>query len=151
MPTQSPQSPQPTHTAQLTETTGHFTFANWEEKALTPTGARPGLAHAKVTNSFSGGIEAADTLCEYAIVYVTETTGTFTGMEVLTGSVDGRTGTFAVEERGSFTEDGAVHCTFEVVPGSGTDELTGLRGTGGFTARHGEPTVPYTFSYELPE
>ncbi|MGW0734377.1 DUF3224 domain-containing protein [Streptomyces sp. NPDC002851] len=154
MPTQTTpttQTPQTTQSTQPTETTGHFTFADWEENARTPSGAGPALAHAKVTNSFSGGIEAADTRCEYTIVYVTEKTGAFTGMELLTGSVDGRTGTFAVEERGTFGEDGTVHCTFEVVPGSGTGALTGLRGTGGFTARHGEPSVPYTFSYELTE
>ncbi|MCA6091150.1 hypothetical protein LE181_03060 [Streptomyces sp. SCA3-4] len=29
-------------------------------------------------NAFSGGIEAVGTSCEYVIVYVTATTGTFT-------------------------------------------------------------------------
>ncbi|MCZ9336258.1 DUF3224 domain-containing protein, partial [Streptomyces sp. TRM76130] len=33
--------------------------------------------------------------------------------------------------------------------GSGTGELTGLRGTGEFTARHGEAAVAYAFTYEL--
>jgi hypothetical protein len=130
-------------------TTGHFTFAHWEESPVGPAGASPGLAHARVTNTFSGGIEATDTTCEYTIVYVTEKTGTFTGMELLAGSLDGRKGTFAVEERGSFGADGTVHCTFEVVPGSGSGELTGLRGTGSFTAAHGEPAVEYTFDYDL--
>ncbi|MFI9235378.1 DUF3224 domain-containing protein [Streptomyces sp. NPDC053079] len=131
------------------QTTGHFTFANWEERSVSPGEASPRLAHASVTNAFSGGIEAADTTCEYTIVYVTEKTGTFTGMELLAGSLDGRKGTFVVEERGSFDDEGTVHCAFEVVPGSGTGELTGLRGTGSFTARHGEPSVPYTFGYDL--
>ncbi|MCC3769828.1 DUF3224 domain-containing protein [Streptomyces sp. UNOC14_S4] len=131
------------------QTTGYFTFANWEERAVGSSGASLKLAHASVTNTFSGGIEAADTTCEYAIVYVTEKTGTFAGMEVLTGSLEGREGTFAVEERGSFDADGTVHCTFQVVPGSGSGELTGLRGTGSFTAKHGESSVPYTFDYDL--
>lgn len=130
-------------------TTGHFSFANWEEHPIGPSGVIPRLAHASVTNTFSGVIEAAGTTCEYTIVYVTEKTGTFTGMEMLTGGLDGRRGTFVVEERGSFNADGTVHCTFEVVPGSGTGELTGLRGAGSFTAEHGEPSVPYTFDYEL--
>lgn len=131
------------------QTTGHFTFANWEERTVGPSEASPKLAHASVTNTFAGGIEAVDTTCEYTIVYVTEKTGTFTGMEALTGRLDGREGTFVVEERGSFEADGTVHCTFEVVPGSATGELTGLRGTGNFTARHGEPSVPYIFAYDL--
>jgi hypothetical protein len=133
-----------------TQTTGHFTFANWEERGLGPSDdASPRLAHASVTNAFSGGIEAADTICEYTIAYVTEKTGTFAGMELLTGRLDGREGSFAVEERGSFEADGTVHCTFEVVAGSGTGELVGLRGSGGFVARHGEASVPYDFEYGL--
>jgi hypothetical protein len=132
-----------------TQTTGHFTFANWEERTVSSDDVSPKLAHACVTNTFSGGIEATDTTCEYTIAYVTEKTGTFTGMEVLTGRLDGRDGAFVVEQRGSFDADGTVHCTFEVVPGTGTAELTGLRGTGSFTAHHGEPSVSYTFHYDL--
>ncbi|MEV0597741.1 DUF3224 domain-containing protein [Streptomyces sp. NPDC050315] len=131
------------------QTTGHFTYADWQERTVGPDEALPKLAHASVTNSFTGGIEAARTTCEYTIVYATEKTGTFTGMERLTGSLDGRAGTFVVEERGSFEPDGTVRCAFEVVPGTGTGELTGLRGTGTFTAVHGAPSVPYTFEYVL--
>ncbi|MCQ4042635.1 DUF3224 domain-containing protein [Streptantibioticus rubrisoli] len=132
-----------------TQTSGHFTFANWEERAVSSDDVSPKLAHACVTNTFSGGIEAADTTCEYTIAYATEKTGTFTGMEMLTGRLDGRDGAFVVEQRGSFDADGTVRCTFEVVPGTGTADLIGLRGTGSFTARHGEPSVSYTFHYDL--
>ncbi|MEV3987393.1 DUF3224 domain-containing protein [Streptomyces sp. NPDC049837] len=132
-----------------TRTTGRFTFADWQERTLGTGGTSPKLAHASVTNSFTGGIEAPGTLCEYTIAYLTDKTGTFAGMELLAGRLDGREGAFVVEERGSFEADGTVHCAFEVVPGSGTGDLTGLRGTGRFTARHGEPSVPYTFDYEL--
>ncbi|MFK0116650.1 DUF3224 domain-containing protein [Streptomyces sp. NPDC090994] len=144
-----------------TRTTGHFTAADWKEHPLTPADEIPRVARASVTNSFTGGIEASGTVCEYVIVYVPGATGpstgpstgtfigTFTGMELLTGRLDGREGTFAVEERGSFDADGTVHCAFEVVAGSGTGELTGVRGTGEFTARHGEASVAYAFTYEL--
>ncbi|MGK5630657.1 DUF3224 domain-containing protein [Streptomyces sp. URMC 123] len=140
----------PTRATALTETTGTFTFADWQERVVGPEGREgPRLAHATVTNAFSGGIEASGTLCEYTIAYLTDTTGTFTGMQHFSGAVDGRTGAFVVEERGSFAADGTVRCVFEVVPGSGTGELAGLSGRGGFTAVHGEPTVPYTFAYEV--
>lgn len=135
-----------------TTTSGHITYANWEEKTVsssdTDTGC-PKLTHASVVNTFSGGIEAADTICEYSNVYVTEKTGSTTGMEMLSGRLDGREGAFVLEERGSFDADGTVHCTFDVVPGSGTGELTGLRGSGSFTYRHGDSAFPYTFTYEL--
>ncbi len=130
-------------------TTGAFTFANWEERTVSSADVAAKLTHASVTNTFTGGIEAADTTCEYTIVYVTEKTGTFTGMEVLVGQLDGREGAFVVEQRGSFDADGTVHCTFEVVPGSGTGDLVGLGGTGAFTARHGELSARYTFQYDV--
>jgi hypothetical protein len=132
-----------------TRTTGHFTFADWTEHPVGPEDTSPRLAHASVTNTFTGGIEAAGTLCEYAIVYLADKTGHFTGMELLTGRLDGREGAFALEERGTFDADGTVHCRFEVVPGSGTGDLTGLRGSGTFTARHGEKAVDYSFEYEV--
>ncbi|MGW5507011.1 DUF3224 domain-containing protein [Streptomyces albogriseolus] len=132
----------------VTETAGHFTFADWKESPVSPEDAFPRLAHATVVNAFSGGIEAESTVCGYAIAYDTAATGAFAGMELVTGRVDGRAGAFVLEERGRFDSDGTVHCTFEVVEGSGTGELAGLRGTGGFTYRHGESKVPYNFAYE---
>ncbi|MGX1312892.1 hypothetical protein RKD24_003011 [Streptomyces calvus] len=129
--------------------TGHFTFTDWKENPVTEEGTLPRLAHATVTNTFSGGIEAESTTCDYAIAYLTGTTGAFTGAELVGGRVDDRPGTFVLEERGRFEADGSVHCSFEVVEGSGTGELTGLRGSGGFTYRHGQTEVPYTFTYEL--
>ncbi|MGP2442949.1 DUF3224 domain-containing protein [Streptomyces sp. JW3] len=132
-----------------TRTTGHFTAADWKEHPVTPADESPRVARASVTNTFTGGIEAAGTVCEYVIAYVPDGTGTFTGMELLTGRLDGREGAFAVEERGRFDADGTVHCAFEVIAGSGTGELAGLRGTGEFTARHGEAEVAYAFTYEV--
>ncbi|MGW1890071.1 DUF3224 domain-containing protein [Streptomyces sp. NPDC002004] len=130
-------------------TTGRISYANWEESVIGSDGVRPKLARASVTNTFSGGIEAAATTCEYTIVYGTEKTGAFAGMERLAGTLDGRDGSFVVEERGTFEEDGSVQCSFEVVPGTATGELTGLRGTGIFTYRPGESPFPYTFDYDL--
>jgi hypothetical protein len=135
-----------------THTTGSFTFADWEEEVLAEAGGGPKLARATVTNHFTGGVEAAGTSCAYTIAYTTGdpgSTGSFTGHELVTGTVDGRAGSFVLAERGTFDENGTVRCAFEVVPGSATGELAGLRGTGGFTAVHGEPSVAYAFDYEL--
>ncbi|MEV7016804.1 DUF3224 domain-containing protein [Streptomyces sp. NPDC093991] len=133
----------------VTETTGHFTFTDWKESPVSPEGSFPRLAHATVVNAFFGGIEAEATVCDYTIAYGTAATGSFAGLELVTGRLDGRAGAFVLEERGRFDGDGTVHCAFEVVEGSGTGGLTGLRGTGAFTCRHGETKVPYTFAYEV--
>ncbi|MGG2461008.1 DUF3224 domain-containing protein [Streptomyces sp. RGM 3693] len=131
------------------QTTGRITYANWEERPVGSEDTSPRLAHASVTNSFSGGIEAAHTICEYSIVYTSDKTGTFTGMELLTGRLDGRAGTFVVEERGTFDADGTVRCAFAVVPGSATGDLVGLTGSGSYACRAGEPSFPYAFDYQV--
>ncbi|MCK7622470.1 DUF3224 domain-containing protein [Streptomyces sp. RS10V-4] len=131
------------------QTTGRITYTNWEESKAGPDGTHPRLARACVTNSFAGGIEAAGTTCEYTLVYTGDTTGTFTGLELLAGRQDGRAGSFVIEQHGTFGADGTVRCAFEVVPGTGTGELAGLSGSGTFTHRAGEPSFPYTFDYRL--
>ena len=55
----------------VTETAGHFTFADWKEIAVSPEDAFPRLAHATVVNAFTGVIEAEATVCSYAIAYDT--------------------------------------------------------------------------------
>ncbi|WP_354639474.1 DUF3224 domain-containing protein [Kitasatospora camelliae] len=130
-------------------TTGTFRYADWKEESVSPEETLPRLSRASVVNSFSGGITAPGTACVYATTYVTAKTGGFVGLELLTGTVDGRSGSFVLEQRGHFGEDGVVHCTFEVLAGSATGDLAGLTGSGGFTAVPGEPEVPYTLAYEL--
>jgi hypothetical protein len=128
---------------------GTFTGKHWEETGLSPADESPRLVQAKAGSVYSGGIESEVTTCLYAMTYVTDASGAFAGQERLSGSLDGRAGSFVIEQRGTFDETGTVHCTFEVVAGSGTGELTGLRGQGSFTATQGEESYPYTFDYEL--
>ncbi|MFD9305080.1 DUF3224 domain-containing protein [Streptomyces sp. NPDC060048] len=147
-------TPAPAHVPPATPTTtasGGFTFENWEEHPVGPAEAPfPRLARATVTNAFTGVVTARDTACSYAIAYTAESTGSFAGMELVTGSVGGRKGSFVLEERGTFDATGTTRCAFEVVPGSGTVELAGLTGSGSFVYRHGDTSVDYTFVYDLP-
>ncbi|MFJ3201236.1 DUF3224 domain-containing protein [Streptomyces sp. NPDC086989] len=131
-----------------TVTTGRFTFADWEEQPVGPADATPRLARSTVVNAFAGGIEAGATSAAYTFTYTGEGVGAFTGLELLSGSVDGRKGAFVLEQRGSFDGSG-TRCTFEVVPGSATGELAGLSGSGSFTYRAGDTSVAYEFGYTI--
>lgn len=99
-------------------TTATFTGVSWEEKEVSGSAPGPRLARASVVNDYAGGIEAKGTSCEYTLTYVNGTVGVFSGMERLTGAVDGREGSFVVRQSGTFDEEGVVRCTVEVVPGS---------------------------------
>ncbi|MFJ7265250.1 DUF3224 domain-containing protein [Streptomyces sp. NPDC099050] len=143
MPTTTPTTPPPTST---TSTTNSFTFKDWEESPVGPEGVFPRLARATVTNAFAGAVTAPETTCAYTVAYTGDSTGTFTGMELVTGTVGGREGAFVLEERGTFDATG-THCGFTVVPGSGTGGLTGLGGSGSFVHRYGDTSVEYAFDY----
>ncbi|WP_369200896.1 DUF3224 domain-containing protein [Streptomyces sp. PU-14G] len=129
-------------------TTATFTPVSWDEKEVRATEG-PRLSRASVVNDYAGGIEARGAACEYVLCYATEMTGVFSGMEVLTGSVDGREGTFVIRQAGTFDEEGTIRCTFDVAPGSATGALTGLTGDGSYEVRHGEEKVAVAFSYTL--
>jgi hypothetical protein len=71
----------------------------------------------------------------------------FVGIERVTGAIAGRKGSFLLQDAGTL-EGSTVKGDWFVVPGSGTGELTGLRGEGGFEAKLGEHasiTLDYWF------
>jgi uncharacterized protein DUF3224 len=61
-------------------------------------------------------------------------------MERVRGSLGGRKGSFLLQDAGTLVGK-TVSGAWFVVPGSGTGELAGLRGEGGFTAELGQRAV----------
>ena len=96
----------------------------------------PKLAKIHVEESFSGDIEG-DGVVEFLQAARPDGSATFVGIERVTGSIHGRKGTFLLQDAGT-VEGNIVKGEWFVVPGSGTGQLTGLRGTGGFEANLGE-------------
>ncbi|MEV7196004.1 DUF3224 domain-containing protein [Streptomyces sp. NPDC093510] len=129
--------------------TGTFTFAGWDEQPVVGADGGARIAHAAVVNDYTGAVEATGTSCEYTIAYTSETVGAFVGYEFVDGKLDGRAGSFVIEQRGSFGADGTIRCSFTVLPGSGTGDLAGLTGAGSFTAREGQSTTPYSLDYAV--
>ena len=66
----------------------------------------------------------------------------FVGIERVTGTLGGRTGTFLLQDAGT-VQGSIVSGDWFVVPGSGTGQLAGLRGEGGFRANLGENARVY--------
>lgn len=64
-------------------------------------------------------------------------TASFVGIERVTGTIGGRSGTFLLQDSGTVA-GGIVSGDWFVIPGLGTGELAGLRGGGGFRANLGE-------------
>jgi hypothetical protein len=96
----------------------------------------PTLTRIRVRESFSGDVEG-NGAAEFLQVAQEDGAASFVGVERVTGTIAGRKGTFVLQDAGT-VEGSIVHGEWFVVPGSGTGELTGLRGTGGFRANLGE-------------
>src|SRR5205823_199492 len=130
--------------------TGTHDMKTWDEKtwdgkpANEVSGAK--LTRASVTNSFHGDIEGEGTL-EYLMTYRDDGSASYVGLERVVGSVGGRSGSFVLQGIGTF-KDGVATVTLIVVPGSGTRDLRGMRGEGGFSVGHKPPyamTLDYGF------
>jgi expansin (peptidoglycan-binding protein) len=77
-------------------------------------------------------------------------TGTagYVAIEQITGTLQGHTGSFALQHLGTM-EQGKFNLTVTVVPGSGTGDLTGIAGSMNIIITAGKHS--YTFDYILPE
>jgi hypothetical protein len=96
----------------------------------------PVLSRIHVEESFSGDIDG-DGVVEFLQAGSADGSASFVGIERVTGTVAGRSGTFLLQDQGT-VEGSTVSGEWFVVPGSGTGGLVGLRGEGGFRANLGE-------------
>lgn len=130
-----------------TDTQCMFQITGWDEKTYQDIEGGAKLSNAKVTQSYSGAIEGTSSI-EYLMAYSVHGTATFVGLERVSGTVDGKAGTFVLQHTGAFSE-GKARSTWSIVPGSGTGALASLRGKGSYIAGHGEPAqVSFTYSFE---
>ena len=117
-------------------TNATFKIISWDEEPFDESEDGAKLTRAHVRKSFHGDLSGTGNLM-YVMTYLDSGGATFTGFEKVVGSLGGRTGSFVLRHTGSYDGEKAT-AEYEVVPGSGTDELDGLSGTGGFSAGHAE-------------
>lgn len=123
-----------------------FTIKSWDEKPYSEGQDLPKLTRAAVTKTFSGDIEGEGQV-EYLMMYRSDGSATFVGLERVVGRVAGKAGSFVLQRTGMF-EGGVARESYSVIPGSGTGELRGLRGEGTSAVGHGNEH-PLTLNYEL--
>jgi hypothetical protein len=128
--------------------TAHSRFAiqNWDEKPYNEGDDLPKLTRASVTKSFTGDLEGKGHV-EYLMMYRSDGSATFVGLERIVGKIGSRTGTFVLQRSGVF-ENGQAKEAYAVVPGSGTGDLRDLTGEGKSDVGHGMEH-PFELHYEL--
>ena len=123
-----------------------FAITNWDEKPYGEGPDLPKLTRAAVTKTLTGDIEG-EGRAEYLMVYRSDGSATFVGLERVVGRIGGKSGTFVLQRIGVF-ESGQAKESYSVVPGTATGELRGLQGEGTSALGHGMEH-PFSLSYDL--
>jgi hypothetical protein len=108
--------------------------------------ATPPLMEVRIRETFSGDIDGESTVRALQ-VQRDDHSASLVSLQRFRGTLGGRQGTFVLQGS-EVVEHGAIRATWFVVPGSGTGDLSGLRGEGGFDGQFGQGshgTLDYWF------
>lgn len=108
--------------------------------------ASPKLIEIELRETFTGEMAGESTVRALQVRH-DDQSASMVSIQRFDGKLDGRRGSFVLQgsER---IENGKIRATWFVVPRSGTGELTGLRGEGGFEGAFGQgstATLDYWF------
>jgi hypothetical protein len=123
-------------TSARTHASAVITVQKYEPSAYDEPSQGPALTRIHVEESFAGDISGAGVV-EFLQSASADGSASFVGIERVTGEIGGRSGTFLLQDAGT-VQGNIVDGDWFVVPGSGTGQLAGLRGEGGFRANLGE-------------
>ena len=123
-----------------------FAIKSWDEKPYSEGENLPKLTRASVTKTYTGDI-VGEGQVEYLMMYRSDGSATFVGLERVVGRIAGKSGSFVLQRTGVF-EDGQAKESYSVIPGSASGELNGLLGDGISALDHGTD-YPFTLNYEV--
>jgi len=105
------------------------------------------LARYSLDKQYYGDLEAIARGEMLSAAGQVKSSGAYVAVERVTGTLNGRKGTFALAHKGTMGQ-GKMELSVTVVPDSGTDQLTGLSGTLNIIIADGKHS--YEFEYALP-
>jgi Protein of unknown function (DUF3224) len=124
----------------------HGTFTV-KMQPLTPAPAE-GLGRFSIDKEIHGDLEATTKGEMYSGGNPKEGAAGYVAIEMVTGTLDGKQGSFALEHMATMDKNGPWMKVI-VVPGSGTGDLKGIEGTFVIHIENGQHS--YDFDYTLPE
>jgi len=108
--------------------------------------ASPALMEIRLSETFTGDLDGESPVRALQVLRG-DRSASMVSMQRFHGKLAGRQGTFVLQGS-EIVESGTIKATWFVVPGSGTGELAGLRGEGGFEGEFGkgsDGTLDYWF------
>ncbi len=129
----------------MTVANATFTVQGWDEQTYED--RDPGkLTQAAVEQAISGDIEGSSDV-RWIMAYTAADAAEFVGVQTVTGALGGRTGSFVLRSVGTF-DGSTARGELTVVEGSGIGQLSGITGSGSFTAPMGDQ-ASLTLDYDL--
>jgi hypothetical protein len=125
---------------------GTFTVKSWDENTYEELPGNAKLTRARMVFSYAGGLEAEGT-SDTLMCYRDDGTAVYTGLDLMTGQLGGRSGTFVLRSEGAY-EGGTAKTSWHIIEGSGTGELSGLRGSGSSESSSAPPGA-FSLDYDL--
>jgi Protein of unknown function (DUF3224) len=129
-----------------TQAKGTFQLKSFDEDTVEEFAEGGKLTRARIVQIYTGDLdgEAASAL---TMLYRPDGTATYVGFQRFTGTVGDRSGSYLEQVTGGY-DNTEARSTSQVLDGTGTGDLAGLRGTGTSAAPHGS-TGTYTLDYDL--
>jgi hypothetical protein len=106
----------------------------------------PGLVEVRLTEMFAGDLEGESPVRALQVLRA-DRSASLVSLQRFRGTLAGRQGSFVLQGS-EIVENGRIKASWFVVPGSGTGDLSGLRGEGGFEGEFGKGsngTLDYWF------
>jgi hypothetical protein len=125
---------------------GTFTVKSWDENTYTELAGHAKLTRARMVFSYAGGLEAEGS-SETLMCYRDDGTAVYTGLDLMTGQLGGRPGTFVLRSEGAY-QGGEAKTSWQIIEGSGTGGLAGLRGSGSAVSSSAPPGT-FSLDYDL--
>jgi len=116
----------------MTQLAGTFHTMSWDEEQYDAAPGHPKFTHARVTHELHGDIKGEASIC-YLLAYRPDHAATFVGFAMITGTLEGKTGSFVMQDVGTF-ENGVAKGRWTILAGLGSGALHSIRGDGHFAA-----------------
>src|SRR5215217_7704846 len=97
-----------------------FAIKSWDEQPYSEGQDQPKLTRAHVTKTYTGDIEGEGQV-EYLMMYRSDGSATFVGLERIVGRIGDKTGSFVLQRAGVF-ESGQARESYSAIPGSATGD-----------------------------
>jgi hypothetical protein len=117
-----------------------------EPQAATDEAREANIGQLAIDKHFSGDLEASSRGMMISVMGNVEGSAGYVALERVSGKLDGRSGTFALQHNGIMAR-GAPELTIRVVPDSGTGELANLEGQMTIIIADGKHS--YRFEYNI--